>query len=261
VREPDTDDYKKLTKVMQYIRNTKDITLTIEPDDEAKLWVDSSYTVHPDMKSNTGIYMMLVKGAMYTASCKQKLNTKSSTEAELVAVDDAMGKVLWTRHFLAAQEQHVPTTTIYQDNKSTILLAENGKSSSSKRTRHINVRYFFVADKIKKGEVKVAFCPTTNMLADFFTKPLQGSTFKRMRSIILNMPNTDKTSIVLENRKMMEERKEKSRCSFNKDMNPKNARKEPKKRETRLNGKMIKNNKNGKKKRIFTKSIVLVIIF
>jgi len=139
VREPDTDD-KKLTKVMQYIRNTKDMTLTIEPDNEAKWWVDSSYAVHPDMKSHTGIYMKLGKGATYTASCKQKLNTKSLTEAELVAVDDAMGQVLWTRHFLAAQGQHVPMTTIYQDNKSTILLAENRRSSSSKRTRHINVR-------------------------------------------------------------------------------------------------------------------------
>ena len=212
VREPDNDDYKKLTKVMQYIRNTKNMTLTIEPNDEAKWWVDSSYAVHPDMKSHTGIYMTLGKGATYTASCKQKLNTKSSTEAELVAVDDAMGQVLWTRHFLAAQGHHVPTTTIYQDNKSTILLAENGKSSSSKRTRHINVRYFFVADRIKKGEVKVAFCPTTNMLADFFTKPLQGSVFKRMRSIILNMPDTDNTSVehrsVLENRKMNEKCKE-----------------------------------------------------
>jgi len=63
VREPDTEDYKKLTKVMQYIRNTKDITLTIEPDDEAKWWVDSLYAVHPDMKSHTGIYMTLGKGA------------------------------------------------------------------------------------------------------------------------------------------------------------------------------------------------------
>jgi len=84
---------------MQYIRNTKDITLTIEPDEVAKWWVDSSYAVHPDMKSHTGIYMTLGKCATYTASCKQKLNTKSSTEAELVDLDDTMGQVLWTRHF------------------------------------------------------------------------------------------------------------------------------------------------------------------
>jgi len=81
--------------------------------------------------------------------------------------------------FFSCTRHHVPTTIIYQDYKSTILLAENGKSSISKRTRHINVHYFFVADKIKKGEVKIAFCPTMNMLADFFMKPLQGSTFKR----------------------------------------------------------------------------------
>jgi len=125
VREPNTDDYKKLTKVMQYIRNTKNMTHTIKPDDEAKWWVDSSYAVHPYMKSHTVIYMTLRKGALYTASCKQKLNTKSSTEAELVAVDDAMGQVLWTRHFLAAQGHHVPTTTIYQDNKSIFELKDN----------------------------------------------------------------------------------------------------------------------------------------
>jgi len=147
VKEPDTDDYKNLTKVMQYLRNTKDMTLTIEPGDKPKWWVDSSYVVHPDMKSHTGIYMTLGKGATYTASCKQKLNTKSSTEAELAAIDDAMGHLLWTRHFLATQGYPVPTTTIYQDNKSTILLAENGRSSSSKRTCHKNIRYFFVTAK------------------------------------------------------------------------------------------------------------------
>jgi len=76
------------------------------------------------MKSHTGIYMTLRKGATYTGSCKQKLNTKSSTEAKLVAVDEAMGQIPWTRHFLSAQGIQVPTTTIYQDNMRTILLAE-----------------------------------------------------------------------------------------------------------------------------------------
>ena len=106
-----------------------------------------------------------------------------------MAVDDSMGQVLWTRHFLSAQGVHVPTTTIYQDNMSTILLAENGRSSSSKRTRHINVRYYFVTDQVKKGYVKIAYCPTENMLGDFFTKPLQGNVFKNMRKLILNMPD------------------------------------------------------------------------
>jgi len=118
------------------------------------------------MRSLSVIIMMLGKGVMYSSSCKQKLNMKSSTEAELVGIDNAMGQVLWTRHFLAAQGKYVPMTTIYQDNKSTILLAENGRSSSSKRTSHLNIRYYFIMDQIKKGHVKVAFCLTQDMIAD-----------------------------------------------------------------------------------------------
>ena len=98
-----------------------------------------------------------------------------------MAIDDSMAQVLWTRHCLASQGIRLPTTTIYQHNNSTILMAENGKTSSSLRTKHLDIRYFFVTDKIKKGEVKVVFCPTQNMLADFFTKLLQGSMFVRMR--------------------------------------------------------------------------------
>jgi len=112
-----------------------------------------------------------------------------------VAVNDSMGQVLWTRHFLAAQGKHVLTTTIYQDNKSTILLAENGKTSSSKRTRHLDIRYFFVTDKIKKGKVKIAYCPMQEMLGDFFTKPLQGTQFAWMRSKILNPPRNSSTAV------------------------------------------------------------------
>ena len=134
VKSPYMEDFRKLTCVIQYLRGTQELTLTIEPSIHPNWWVDSSYAVHPDMRSHSGIVMMLGKGAVYSSSCKQKLNTKSSTEAELVGIDDTMGQILWTRHFLAAQGEYVPTTTIYQYNKSTILLAENGKASSSKRT-------------------------------------------------------------------------------------------------------------------------------
>ena len=145
----------------------------IEPGEHPNWWVDSLYTVHPDMRSHSSIIMTLGKGAMYSISCKQKLYTKSSTEAELVGIDNAMGQGLCMQHFLAAKGEYVPMTTIYQENKSTILLAENGRASS-RRTQHLNVRYYFITDQIKKGHVKVAFCTMQEMMMDFFTKPLQG---------------------------------------------------------------------------------------
>ena len=84
---------------------------TLEPNDHSSWWLDSSYAVHQDMQSHIGIVMSLCKGAAYLTSCKQKFNTKSSTEAELVAIDDVMTQILWTRNFLKGQGIYVPTTT------------------------------------------------------------------------------------------------------------------------------------------------------
>jgi len=69
VQLPDKDDYKKLTRVMQYLRCTRELTLTIEPVEDAQWWVDSSYAVHPDMCSHSGIMMTLGKGVTYSTSC------------------------------------------------------------------------------------------------------------------------------------------------------------------------------------------------
>ena len=88
---------------MQYLQAHKDLTLTLEPGEQP------NYAVHPDMRSHSGIIMSLGKGAAYSTSCKQKLNTKSSTEAELVAIDDAMGQIMWTRNFLIGQGMSIAT--------------------------------------------------------------------------------------------------------------------------------------------------------
>jgi len=60
VKSPDQDDLKNLTRVIQYIRDTQDITLTLEAENNPQWWVDSSYAVHPDMKSHTGVLMSIV---------------------------------------------------------------------------------------------------------------------------------------------------------------------------------------------------------
>jgi hypothetical protein len=145
------------------------------------------------MKSHTGATLTLGQGAANSDSTKQKLNTRSSTEAELVGVDDEMSQVIWTRYFLTAQGYHVSDNTVYQDSQSAIKLAKNGKRSSGKRTRHINIRYFFVTDPIAAKELNVEYCPTLDMIADYFTKPLQGSQFHRFRNLILGIEEIDIT--------------------------------------------------------------------
>jgi hypothetical protein len=115
------------------------------------------------------------------------MNTKSSTEAELVGVTDCMPQVLWTRYFLECQGYNVTDSIVYQDNQIAILLEKNGHGSSSKRTSHINIQYFFVVYRVANGEVKIEYCPTGDMLVDFFTKPLQGSTFRKFRNQIMNL--------------------------------------------------------------------------
>jgi hypothetical protein len=76
---------------------------------------------------------------------------------------------------------------LFQDNKSTFLLEKNGKASSSKCTKHINIRYFFITDHIYKGNVSLVWCPTGDMIRDFMTKPLQGALFWKFRDKIMGV--------------------------------------------------------------------------
>ena len=186
---PDDDDYKKLTRVMQYLQGSLDLKLVLSADGSGVVqwWVDAAYGVHYDMKSHTGGTLSLGKGSVYSYSSAQKLVSRSSTEAEVIGVDDLMPQMMWTGYFLKAQGVAVVDTVLYQDNKSSMLLEKNGRASSGKRTRHIDIRFYFVADRVASGDLRIEHCPTEEMVADYFTKPLQGALFYRMRDHIMNI--------------------------------------------------------------------------
>ena len=133
--------------------------------------------------------MSLGKGAIISTSIKQKMNTKRSTETELIAADDLMPNILWKNYFLNWQGYNAKETILYQDNKSAIMLEKNGKKSSSKRTKHIAIRYYFITDRVKAGDLDIEYCPTGDMVADYFTKPLQGKKFYQFRKEIMNVKN------------------------------------------------------------------------
>ena len=140
--------------------------------------MDAAFAVHNDFRSHICATMTMGGGSITSFLTKQKLNTRSSTEAELVAVDNAMSQILWSWLFLQHQGINNIETILYQDNKSAMILQENGLMSTGERSRHLNIRYFFVTDVIKKGLLKVMYCPTGDMIADFFTKPVQGGCWK-----------------------------------------------------------------------------------
>jgi len=83
--------------------------------------------------------------------------------------------MFWTKLFMEAQGYKIKHTIPYQDNKSTVLPLENGKNSSTKRTRALNIPYFYLTDQIEKGNIEVHYCPTNKMVADYHSKPLQGN--------------------------------------------------------------------------------------
>jgi hypothetical protein len=107
--------------------------------------MDGSFAIRPDMRGgHTGGGLSLGRGFPITSSTKQKLNTQSSTESELVATYNCMPAILWSWYFLEAQGYGTIDLNLYQDNMSAMLLQQNGKASSSKRTKHIHIRYFFI---------------------------------------------------------------------------------------------------------------------
>ena len=93
------------------------------------------------------------------------------------------------RHLLCPRHPFPPLTNnsivFNQDNESAIRLESNGRASAGQQSKHIDNRYFWITDLIKQKAIAIQYCPTEHMLADFFTKPLQGALFSRFRAILL----------------------------------------------------------------------------
>lgn len=125
--------------------------------------------------------------AVMSGIWRQTLNTGSSTEAELVGIDDALKHVMWGMYFIQAHGFDIKKNILMQDNKWTILMVNNGRFSCTKITKHIRNRYFLIKDKVGRGEVVIQYCPTNDMWADINTKPLQGSLFYRLRTRLMGI--------------------------------------------------------------------------
>ena len=181
VTKPNVDDMRKLDRAVRYVRDHSGEGITLVAEGEGKIvlvkgHIDASFGCHEDGKTHTGVCVTLGNGPVFVRSVKQKIVTKSSTEAELVALSDEAGLMFHIEDFVNAQGYSCQVM-IGQDNQSTIAMISSDKTESM-RTLHIKVRYFWLREKLKLKELILEYVPTGNMLADILTKPMQGNLFR-----------------------------------------------------------------------------------
>jgi hypothetical protein len=185
---PTDQDMNKLKHAAGFLCSTRDDQLRLEGEHFVTVYVDASFAPHKDRKSHSGVAVFMGKGCITAQSTKQKINTKSSAEAELVALSDKVGLGIHLRNFLRFQEfvTEECAVKINEDNKACLDMVKAGKPNSD-RSRHVDIRYFWCHDRIKTGDMVVNFVPTEEMIADVLTKPLTGKKFSRARAALLNL--------------------------------------------------------------------------
>jgi len=138
-----------------------------------------------DRRSITGWVSKLNGDAVSWASKKQRTVALSTCEAELYAGAAACQEVLWLRGLLAELGLHAQTgSTVYGDNQSAIAVSHNG--IKGERTKHVDIKYHFVTETVERGDVKLKWIPTTEQLADIFTKALHGPLFEHFRKQLMS---------------------------------------------------------------------------
>ena len=134
-------------------------------------WVDAAYGVNPDLKIYTGGCMYFGQGVVHCKSGTQKINTKSSTKAEVVSVSCYLTYNIWICLFMGAQRYDIKKNILFQDNQSAINMEKNGKKSCTMNSRHIDIRYLFAKDKIEINKMSISYCSIEHMLPYFLLNP------------------------------------------------------------------------------------------
>jgi hypothetical protein len=123
-------------------------------------------------------------GTTLAISRKQKVLARSSTEAELIAIEEVLQYAIFARDLVSELTDSTIKVRVYEDNMSTIKLCNNGKSNNIS-TKHIKKKYFVIKEYLDEGTVYLEHLSTEDMIADLLTKPIIGHRFVKLRDLLL----------------------------------------------------------------------------
>lgn len=179
VSKPTKSDLSKLYRVLMYLKGNLHfrLKLNIGPKYIVKLYCDASHAVHTlTSRGQTGAVIFIGGCPIFWKSNRQKMAAKSSSESEILAVSDCISQFVWLKNFLEDQDIKLCEYYLMGDNEACFnMISKNYHTSES--TRHINIRKHFIKDILEENKIKLIKVPTDTMIADVFTKPLQGSLF------------------------------------------------------------------------------------
>lgn len=182
MRAPTVGDWKRFKRVLRFLKFSKEWKLVYARSNSLKIlgYSDADFANDSDRKSISG-YCFLVNGAVISWKAKkQSLVATSSTESEYIALHECVKESLWLRKLeleLSGRNRVEAPMVIHEDNQSAIKIAHN--EGSAGRSKHIDLRFHFVRDRIKSKEIELKFCETGKMIADVLTKPLGKNLFER----------------------------------------------------------------------------------
>lgn len=200
---PTWQNMNHVYRVLHYINATLDYGLEFRKDQPLRpvIYADASHALHETGHGHGGIILSLGTAPLLSRSFKLPIATKSSSESELVALDEAAAYAVWLRLLLyqlkVFSDRGVPPVKIYQDNMSTIAMAQQ-EIYNFRRSKHMLVKENFVKERLDLGDVMLQHLPTDQMLADILTKPVGRQTLvdalQRM-SVTFNSSNLSKRKV------------------------------------------------------------------
>lgn len=174
-------------RVLRYLRGTAHYTILFTRGQRLVIegYSDTDWGGDLDTRKSTTGYIFIANNAPLSWRSKlQRVVALSSCEAELIGLNDATREALWLRKLMADLSLDVTAPmTIHEDNQGAIAISANQRGMSS-RTKHVETRYFGVRQHVDNGSIIVVYCPTTEMIADFLTKPVTAVILRRLLALI-----------------------------------------------------------------------------